>query len=920
MSSSKHGSDADALEGRRLLRALLSRRDFLGTAGTLAAGVGAFGLAACGGGGDAGGPTGTDGTPVTPPVTPPVQPPTQPPQRQNSPIPEGSKTIGGTVSLPPGSALSLSDLAVDVLTQTAYVSSTGAFTVGISQSGPSLGLLLDKNASPVLMSMFDPASSTYAVSSTTTAAALLFYAVDGFTFPPEQQSRILSLITSDPETAKLGAVIATAVASDAQAIVNGAAPIAPAIAQSLNTMLGLKPAVRAAERVATAAAVPTLMTLQPSGEINGLMIDQDINTTSVLLSNIKRRPGKVYVYRMGTVPNNNTNPVNPDVPATLVRGPFDLPSTERLELFNALKDFTTFFKGKSPWTPVTIPPILLELEENAVRSTYQVVVLTSAFKWVSGDFFEPSFFRAKPFEREVARWRTDTEALFLQTIVGDMMFPMILLMLGAGTIQVSRAVLAQVVASAAQAYRGEFNNVLRNLKYGSLANLREGMIGVIEMAFRDDLAVDIWSRNVQQVISGADARALKAQNLALQGTRLSRAASVFKKVFAPLFALESFFTASDLGAVALDFWGSEIGTTSVALLIRQKLNLRPENPRIGSGERVSFNVTNPANLTGTFEYDWTHTSLFAQFSAQGEANVGKSIRTSKRDVDLVTTGSDRDPITVTVIGYNTITGQRVEIGRAATTVQFLMVAQITPTNPVLSRGQQRVFVVTVDGELPSDVSYRWTLTGSAGSIGASNVVTTTVPRITYTGHQSGSDVLHVDVLDGTGGLLAKADGGVAVIGDPFITITIAGSWTSQQPPNGVYTFTDHRSARFRVPDDASLDALAFGFDFPPGDDTVGLMVTMVVPAGAPITTNQTWTKLQGVLFTPGTWQLTLARDLGHGDPDNRDQRAPAGTGTLRFDALGQLSDGSFVGHYRFSITNAQGGTIVGEGVGKWTNS
>jgi hypothetical protein len=230
-----------------------------------------------------------------------------------------------------------------------------------------------------------------------------------------------------------------------------------------------------------------------------------------------------------------------------------------------------------------------------------------------------------------------------------------------------------------------------------------------------------------------------------------------------------------------------------------------------------------------------------------------------------------------------------------------------------------VFVVTVDGQLPSTVQYRWTRTGSAGTIGSSNVVTTTVPQVTYTANQSGSDVLHVDVLDGFGNLLAKADVTVAVLGDPFITLTIAGSWNaSQQPPNGVYTFTDQRSARFRVPDDAALDALAFGFDFPPGDNTVGVLVTIVMPAGAPVTTNQTFTKLQGLTFTPGTWQLTLAKDLGHGDPDSRDQRAPAGTGTLRFDSIGQLSDGSLVGHYRFSITNAAGGTIVGEGVGKWT--
>ncbi len=82
-------------------------------------------------------------------------------------------------------------------------------------------------------------------------------------------------------------------------------------------------------------------------------------------------------------------------------------------------------------------------------------------------------------------------------------------------------------------------------------------------------------------------------------------------------------------------------------------------------------------------------------------------------------------------------------------------------------------------------------------------------------------------------------------------------------------------------------------------------------------TGDTYTKfVQGQ--NPGAyqWQLTLSQDQN--DVENSLQWAPVGTGTLKFDALGQLLDGSRVGHYKFTISNGGGGTITGEGVGKWT--
>ena len=113
--------------------------------------------------------------------------------------------------------LKFTDLSVDVMTQTVPVSTAAGFTVGISPSGPSLALLLDANGDGVLMAMFDPSVASHAISTHTTAVALLYYGMNAYMFPASAMSQILALIDGDPAIAALAAAIATAVAVDLSA-------------------------------------------------------------------------------------------------------------------------------------------------------------------------------------------------------------------------------------------------------------------------------------------------------------------------------------------------------------------------------------------------------------------------------------------------------------------------------------------------------------------------------------------------------------------------------------------------------------------------------------------------------------------------------------------------------------------------------
>ena len=129
-------------------------------------------------------------------------------------------------------------------------------------------------------------------------------------------------------------------------------PLGPAIKSALRTVLGSALTVDApSHALALAMAVPTLMSVEPSAEQNGVMMNQDANTTALLASNTKRRGCKVYVYQVTTQTGNQIDNRNP---AVREAGPIDLASTQNLSLFTSLKDFTTFFRGTSldPAPPV----------------------------------------------------------------------------------------------------------------------------------------------------------------------------------------------------------------------------------------------------------------------------------------------------------------------------------------------------------------------------------------------------------------------------------------------------------------------------------------------------------------------------------------------------------------------------------------
>lgn len=979
-------------ESRRLLRALVTRREFITASGLIAANISGLTLAGCSSGSDGGGPTGTTNPPPTP----------------STAIPDGFATVTGTISLPAGSTLKPTDLSVDIGTQVIPISASGTFTAGVPTSGPSLALLTDASGNGVLMSMFT-AGTTPTISARTTAVSLFYYATAAYALPASSMSQVLTLINNDPAIAALERAVATAVAADPHAIINNAAPLGPAITVALQTILG----TALQHEVSTntpALAVPTLMSIAPSAAQNGVMVNQDTNTTALLVSNTKRRGCKVYVYQVSSQVGTQVNNLNPVVRET---GPIDLASTENLSIFTALKDFITFFHGTSPFQPVNLPAIPVILKPaNADKTIYHAIVIASTWKVLAQDALEPAFFHDPIYSQEVVTWREDAKSLFYTTVFGDVLFPIFCFFGGIGVISASKSVVAGVIAQAAATKSATFTRILTQLEAGSIGQVKAGIQAIVRDAFSSDLSTQFWKPLVLDVVGVAEEKALRAESLALTQSRWLKGAKMFQAVFAPLFAVGAVLEAWDFGAVIYDTFNSDLGSSWTVTLVRQKLELTPDNPRIAAGDRVNFTVALPSNVSGNFVYEWTQTSLFSKLSGVGEVNVGTNITTTKRAVDLVTTGSDANPISVVVVGYDVSKSPREEIGRAGTVVTFLYPAEILPSNATLAVNQvqvfsvlvtgvlppdtvynwsligqagtlggqatrttnvpqvtfnsanvpgsatlhvdvvnstgvrfakadapvaiefpaailpsnvivgvnaQQVYSVSVSGQLPSDIVYKWTLSGQPGTLGGQLTRTTTVPQVTFNaGSVPATGSLHVDVVNAAGVRWAKADGPVVVARAPSISFTLAGPWDpAQQPPNGSYNYASVGDARVHLVDEPGVDQIGFVYNVG-SQDTIGVFVAMHLASGSVVKTGDTFTKYANNVPTTGTFQFLLSNNQTDADAAGARQYAPAGTGTLKFDDVSRLADGTWVVNYSIKITNAAGATIVGTGAARWT--
>jgi len=539
-------------------------------------------------------------------------------------------TTRGVTKLPTGFTLAPTTLKVEAGFGGTPVKSDGAFELTVMDHavGPTLAWLRDATK-VILVGFVDSSSST--IDAQSSAVALLYFSLGGYTTPPENKKTLLDLIKQEPSVAPLTATIARRVAANPFALTDGDAEIGAALKTASDAILAQRPtrAVTSLPAKQTrAGGLDSLLLITPSGLKSNLEVLQGTPPQSFIATNHARRWCKVFVYETGTEDKAGTRVNYPRVKQKLPSLP--LGSTRALGVKTSIFGF---FAGNSTFTPVSTDPFTLNLVDNSAKTFFDIVVLGS-----SSLFSDPGFFSDAKYADEVARWREELIALNLLSWLGDVVFGVLLEIWGLrGITQQLEAVETAIT---------NFRNV-EIAGWSAILALAES--GKFSEATTEFLAFSAQSSANAVRLRAALAPLLPALGVKVGQNEIAAGAQVCLKMFlAALSAADLVLGAVDIGAVLYDLAHVERGELWQATLVKQDVHLSPATTTINPGGEAIFTASAPTGATGTLKYKWSVVSQFAVLTDTAGGQSGKSFESTSKSVTLATTPSDKSAITVSV--------------------------------------------------------------------------------------------------------------------------------------------------------------------------------------------------------------------------------------------------------------------------------
>ncbi|MGH7594334.1 MAG: hypothetical protein ACRELE_10860, partial [Gemmatimonadales bacterium] len=281
-------------------------------------------------------------------------PPPPPNTGTNTSLPQ----VNGTVVLPSGSTLSTNTLTLQSMGQRIPLPSA-AFGIGVSPNSPSLALVTDTHGNGIMAGFLDVTGAIPpAITPHSTGVVLSWFALGGPFVPANLKAQLLSLLDADPTMSTLGGVMASRIAADPLAVVNGDAQIATALNTALDALNNGATSTISPESLRDDP--PPTIKVSPTVAQGGVSVRLDNAIVGVDIANTYRRPVQVYVYEVQTKTLIGTSEVPTDIsPAKLVAGPFDMGEPTA---FTALGGLLAFLAQPAPFKSVTLGPIGLGLD------------------------------------------------------------------------------------------------------------------------------------------------------------------------------------------------------------------------------------------------------------------------------------------------------------------------------------------------------------------------------------------------------------------------------------------------------------------------------------------------------------------------------------------------------------------------------
>jgi hypothetical protein len=572
----------------------------------------------------------------------------------------------GTVVLPPGSALQVTDLHVVGSQGSVAVAAAGTFTATEPGAGPALVGAFDAAGHLVLLGYVDagvPAGGE--VSARQTAVALLFQALGMNLLPPGQWKQALALIAATPQADALGATVAARIAASATALSDGDAAIADGLAAAVSA---LRPAPQAASalaafepsaRRARATAVVVQATSTPSLAIttvdtpntqSGVTLRVSPDANGVVLDNDYRRHLMYFVYRTGYLPDA-TDAVPVAIPwEELARG--FLPGTTGAT--SVVGTLTDLIAGTVQYATVTSSPVALPLNPPDAKRTYYTVVVVGAGQDTT---FPASLASSDPSLRD--QWTTRANDMTSLLVWKDLLMPALCtfvpaerLAAGMGVDQATIDYAVDVFSLLAKSGVDVATPIASGNYKGAVTEFVSAMVnnGTARAAVLDKLAAT---------------PALAAKRSAIEALATSTT-----KIFEALKAVDAFYTAVDLATVVAQVQLSSTFVEGEAKASKPVVRLSPDAATVDPRGQVTLTALIP-DITGTFNYHWDTPGALGHLE-DDRGHYGTSFDSTAASVQyVVDTALAGNSEKVTVEGYlvpDGGVGERLDLGSASSTV------------------------------------------------------------------------------------------------------------------------------------------------------------------------------------------------------------------------------------------------------------
>lgn len=543
-----------------------------------------------------------------------------------------TRTVNGTLSLPAGFPVSPRELRVETAMGGQGVAADGTFSIPVSEGETAPTLTWVRSGENLLLMGFVAAGGTLSVRST--AVALLYFGLGGYSLPTNNKANLLALIDAHAATTALTNVMTTRLTASPTALNTEDPEIAATLKTAMDTLLAERPAPTRATQVpaasrATRAEGSALLVTSPNTLQSNLELIQGNEAQSIVVTNHSRRYCQVYVYETGNKQKGG---------AATTYTSAKVITTTRLKPTAALSVGSTifgFYSGQTAFVPVSTDPIGLAMASGAEKTEFETVVLGA-----SSIVTDPPIYSDPKYAGQVETWRESRRVLNAISWIVDAVLGLLWELWGVRDLVTSDAALEAAVASLRKLQGQAWLDVFTAVENGntSLATQR-----FLKLCAQGDAESVLVLSSITAILSPALWRILE------RGTLKNSLTLITTPILKLFNAAGVLIGAGDLAAVFWDLAHGEPAERWSATLFTSDVTLSPASATITPGDSQTLTANVPAVPGTDLIYLWSLAgSNLATLTSTADGKSGTSIETKSPVVSLVTTPSTNGTITVTV--------------------------------------------------------------------------------------------------------------------------------------------------------------------------------------------------------------------------------------------------------------------------------